>query len=372
LGSENRMHDSNDPHLDWFVCICFSPWHSLGRTLVMTFKSESLLSRSLGTFSSSILKQSRQKKGGKRERKTVWQWENYKFTFTCRRFPMRKKSRRNGREILFERRRNKEGRKTFWGLVPEGSSHGCFHNWARASKGGSGTGSEKTPFLMVKKRAPSAAPTLITRVAYLSWGLSLYCMWFFVVLSFSSSSSSSPRMRMERKFLTLESISHDRLPSRKTKQRKISSVLPAVTDRVYICSRLLSRALLFCLFFVNSYYGLACRLFLDADALSPSIESPFPSPFVFFSRFYCRQSEQSVPGVHKLRLRWREFNLKENQVTIATSQMVFGFIVRRAERERWGSTTRIKVYTNVEGIRANGFSPLVGEMGGRKWFTPAI
>ncbi len=86
------------------------------------------------------------KKGGKRERKTVWQWENYKFTFTFRRFPMRKKKRRNGREILFERRRNKEGRKTFWGLVPEGSSHGCFHNWAWASEGGSGTGSEKHLF----------------------------------------------------------------------------------------------------------------------------------------------------------------------------------------------------------------------------------
>lgn len=130
-------------------------------------------------------------------------------------------------------------------------------------------------------------------------------------------------MRMERKFLTLESISHDRLPSRKTKQRKISSVLPAVTDRVYICSRLLSRALLFCLFLLTLIIMDLRVDYFSTLMLSLPRSSPFPSPFVFFFfRFYCRQSEQSVPGVHKLRLRWREFNLKENQVTIATSQMV--------------------------------------------------
>jgi hypothetical protein len=97
---------------------------------------------------------------------------------------MRKKKRRNKWERFL--RRNKEGRKTFWGLVPEGSSHGCSIT-ERASRAEVVRGLKNT-FLMVKKRAPSAARHLL-RVAYL-WG-PLYCMWFFFCSFFPFSSSSS-------------------------------------------------------------------------------------------------------------------------------------------------------------------------------------
>lgn len=142
-------------------------------------------------------------------------------------------------------RRNKEGRKTFWGLVPEGSSHGCSIT-ERANRAEVVPGLKNT-FLMVKKRASSAAPTLIT--CSLSFWVPLFiaCDFFFVVLPFFSSSSS-----LSSTYADGTEISHTRVHfSRsswcwKTKQRKISSVLPAVTDRVYICSlfRLLSIALL--------------------------------------------------------------------------------------------------------------------------------
>jgi hypothetical protein len=67
-------------------------------------------------------------------------------------------------------------------LVPEGSSHGCSIT-ERANRAEVVPGLKNT-FLMVKKRASSAAPTLIT--CSLSFWVPLFiaCDFFFVVLPF--------------------------------------------------------------------------------------------------------------------------------------------------------------------------------------------
>ena len=129
-------------------------------------------------------------------------------------------------------------------------------------------------FRMVKKRAPSAVRHLLR----VSWGpesllhvifFSQYCMGVLLLfpvsplyslfsVPHSTSPFSSPSTSTYADGTELShsaSISHDRPDGRRPKEKKISSVLPAGTDRVYIWSKVLSSScsFIYLFLFFNSY-----------------------------------------------------------------------------------------------------------------------
>ena len=147
--------------------------------------------------------------------------------------------------------------------VPEDGSHGCFIT----ERGGSGAGVWKH-----LSDGQETSPTLITR--FLWAGIFIACDLFFSVLHgsplafsrlplilyflsptspFSSPSTSTYADGTELSHSA--SISHDRPDGRRPKEKKISSVLPAGTDRVYIWSKVLSSScpFIYLFLFFNSY-----------------------------------------------------------------------------------------------------------------------
>lgn len=105
-------------------------------------------------------------------------------------------------------KKEREGRRHFWGLVPEDSSHGCSiteqagRKWCRFWK-------KRTHISDGQETSSIRSPTLITRSLSLGGWPTLYCMWFFFESLFLGCfrclffvSFPFPRMRMERKFLT--------------------------------------------------------------------------------------------------------------------------------------------------------------------------
>ena len=93
---------------------------------------------------------------------------------------MRKKG--ETRERFFFLRRNKEGRKTFWGLVPEGSSHGCSIT-ERASRAEVVRGLKKH-LSDGQETSSIRSPTLITRSLSFGGPLFIACDFSFFLFIF--------------------------------------------------------------------------------------------------------------------------------------------------------------------------------------------
>ena len=173
------------------------------------------------------------------------------------------------RKILLEKRNERrdfcKGKKT---LGSGRRQSWMFHNWA----GRKWCRGLETPFGWSRNEPH---PQSDTYYAYLG-GRNLYCMWFFslsvlhgspfafsrlpLILYFLSPTSpfSSPSTSTYADGTELShsaSISHDRPDGRRPKEKKISSVLPAGTDRVYIWSKVLSSScpFIYLFLFFNSY-----------------------------------------------------------------------------------------------------------------------
>ena len=173
--------------------------------------------------------------------------------------------------------------------VPEDGSHGCFIT----ERGGSGAGVWKH-LSDGQETSPIRSPTLITRI--LGAGIFIACDFFSLsvlhgspfafyrlplILYFLSPTSpfSSPSTSTYADGTELShsaSISHDRPDGRRPKEKKISSVLPAGTDRVYIWSKVpFSSCSFISLFFVFKSYDnifvfvlVRCR---NDDSIRPSL-----------------------------------------------------------------------------------------------------
>lgn len=185
----------------------FLPWPSR-RPNCFGYSKRIFAFRSMGTFSpswksSTAYLRKQKKKGGERERKSLTMGELNLITF--RDSPWEKKMRERERDF----KKKREGRRHFLRVGSGRQQSWMFHNWvSRAEvvqvleKRKKKKGTYTHTFLMVKKRAPSAARHLL-HVAYL-WGLAdslLHVIFCFLFVPFFVS-FPSPRMRMERKFLT--------------------------------------------------------------------------------------------------------------------------------------------------------------------------